>query len=113
MQHYLNGPFDLSFDCLEKVVPAGRGGVFSLGYMEGNRFRVQRVGRVGSDLRGFLKGLIGSGNQFKYQLTRCEKEAFELECLLFHKFKPPSNFNHPVRPAESQWRCPHCLQSSL
>lgn len=111
MQVSLKGPYDLSYDCVEKLLPKAKGGVFAVGYTDAaDRFRVQRVGRDGSDLREFLRTLIGSGNKFKFRITATEQEAFELECELFHKLKPPSNFTHPGRPRGSGWKCPHCLQ---
>lgn len=110
-QTVLSGPYDLTYDAVEKLLPRSGGGVFALGYVDGSDlFRVQRVGRAGSDLRAQLQALIGSGNKFKYKLTATEKEAFELECTLFHKLRPPSNISHPDRPRDSGWRCPHCLQ---
>lgn len=107
----LNGPFDLTYDSLTAVLPKSASGVFAIGYVDGlDRFRVQRVGRAGADIREQLRTLIGSGNQFKYRLTMTEREAFEIECDLFHKLRPPSNISHPDRPRGSGWRCPHCLQ---
>lgn len=111
MQPKLMGPYDLTFSSVESVLPRSGGGVFAVGYVDSSsRFRVQRVGRDARDLRTFLKSLIGSSNQFKYKLTTTEREAFEIECQLFHELRPPSNFSHPDRPRGSGWRCPHCLQ---
>lgn len=111
MQPNLNGPYDLTYDTLTKVLPKAGGGVFALGYVDSaSRFRVQRVGRDPNSLRRYLSSLIGSGNQFKYRITMTEREAFEIECQLFHELRPPSNFSHPDRPMGSGWRCPHCLQ---
>ena len=111
MKTSLLGPYDLTYDSLRSVMPAGSRGVFALGYTDdATVFRVQRVGRDGQDLGLRLRSLIGAGNKFKFKLTPTEREAFELECELFHKLRPPSNFSHPDRPPGSDWRCQHCLQ---
>lgn len=111
MKTNLYGPYDLTFDSVDAVMPVGSRGVFALGYAEdSSMFRVQRVGRDGKDLSRKLKSLIGASNKFKYRLTLTEREAFEMECELFHKLRPPSNISHPDRPQGSDWRCPYCLQ---
>ena len=111
MKTNLHGPYELTFDSIEAVMPAGGRGVFALGYAEPSSvFRVQRVGRDGNDLGNKLKSLIGASNEFKYRLTLTEREAFEMECELFHTLRPPSNISHPDRPQGSDWRCPFCLQ---
>ena len=113
MNATLDGPHDLSVDVLERAVPH-RGGVFAVGHVDlAGRFRVQRVGRDDYDLRERLRGLIGSGNKFKYTIVPNPQDAFDLECDLFHKFRPPSNIMHPDRPRGSGWRCRHCLQLHL
>jgi hypothetical protein len=107
----MNGPYALTFDTLERVLPAEGRGIFTLGYVDHEgRFRVQKVGRDDTDLRARLIQLIGSSTMFKYALLRDARIAFEQECELFHEFRPPSNFIHPSRPAGTDWQCPRCLQ---
>lgn len=109
----LNGPFDLTYDSIHAVVPPAGNAVYALGYVDrASLFRVQRVGRVNGDLRGQLRELIGAGNKFKFKATPTDKEAFELECRLYHQFNPSSNISHPERPRGSGFRCPCCLQYS-
>ena len=106
----LHGPYELSVDSLERSLPRGGGGVFALGYIDSaGRFRVERVGRDEADLKGRLRNLIGSGNLFKYAAVDA-REAFELECEIFHRLRPPSNITHPDRPRGTDWKCRQCLQ---
>ena len=114
MSIILDGPFDLSFESIERTMPKQRVGVFAIGHVDSNGvFRVQRVGRDDADLQGRLRGMIGSGNQFKFVVVSTAQEAFDLECDLFHRFKPRGNFTHPDRPRGSSWKCDHCLQLHL
>jgi hypothetical protein len=109
----LEGPYNFTFDDLETRVPKSRCGVFALGYVDASdRFRVQRVGRDDSDLQQRLKDLIGSSLRFKFRATTTSKMAFESECELFHRLRPPGNFMHPDRPPGSDWRCPICFRDS-
>ncbi len=111
MKTSMSGPYDLTFDTLERTLSKGRLGVFSLGYVDREgRFRVQSVGRDDYDLRARLCELIGSSAMFKFALMRDPRTAFEHECALFHDLRPPSNFIHPGRPAGSDWKCPRCFQ---
>ena len=111
MTAILSGPYDLCYEVLDKALPMQRGGVFAIGHVDAKgTFRVQRVGRDTLDLRERLRSMIGSGNNFKYAMASTALEAFEIECDLFHKFRPPGNFTHPDRPPGSGWKCRHCLQ---
>jgi hypothetical protein len=111
MNTLLDGPYDLTFDSLQNELPKSRAGVFALGHVDARgTFRVQRVGRDERDLQERLCGMIGSGTMFKYAIVSTAKEAFDLECDLFHKFRPPSNIMHPDRPRGSEWKCRHCHQ---
>lgn len=110
----LTGPFELTFDFVERVIPSGQGGVFALGQVDAaGTFRVQRVGRSESDLRGGLKALIGCENQFKFALTGSVREAFEYECELFHRLRPPSSIIHPTRSPGTDWKCHLCTHLHL
>lgn len=114
MKSNLNGPYDLSFDCLEQNLPTKGVGVYAIGHVDAlGTFRVQRVGRDEENVKQRLRSLIGSGNKFKYALLATAFEAFEMECELFHRLKPPSNVTHPDRPRGSGWKCRHCLQFHL
>lgn len=114
MRSVLVGPHELSFDCLERTLPRQRIGVFAIGHVDpAGTFRVQRVGRDEEDVQARLRSLIGSANKFKFALVHSAFEAFEIECELFHKLRPPSNVTHPNCPPGSGWKCRHCVQLHL
>jgi len=106
----LLGPFELAFDTIERELPPAVCGVFALGYVDpSGTFRVQRVGR-GDDLRNGLRQLIGSSTRFKFAKSVSPQAAFERECELFHRFRPPGNIIHPDRPKGTDWLCPVCAR---
>jgi hypothetical protein len=110
MTSELLGPYDLTFDALEHLVPDRQCGVFALGHLGTDRtFRVQSVGREDRDLKLRLRGLIGSSGRFKFAPMPAPRQAFEAECALFHRFRPPGSFIHPDRPAGTDWGCPVCF----
>lgn len=111
MKSTLLGPFDLTYDDVEQILPRAKCGIFALGHVDTTgTFRVQRVGRDDQDLRRCLQGLIGSSTRFKYALGPAPQQCFERECELFHQFRPPGNIIHPSRQAGSQWKCPVCFR---
>jgi hypothetical protein len=110
MRTVLLGPFELAFDSIERELPPAVCGVFALGYVDAvNTFRVQLIGRD-DDLRRRLRELIGSSTRFKFAVSMSPQAAFERECELFHKFRPPGNIIHPDRPEGANWLCPVCAR---
>jgi hypothetical protein len=110
MRTALLGPFELAFDTIERELPTVACGVFALGYVDpAGTFRVQRIGRD-DDLRKGLQELIGSSTRFKFARSTSRQSAFERECELFHRFRPPGNIIHPDRPAGTNWLCPVCAR---
>ena len=107
----LQGPYNLSFDDLELVVPGHQCGVYALGHLDSKQtFRVHRIGRDDHDLRQRLRDLIGSSMRFKFASMTDPQQAFVSECELFHRLRPPGNIIHPERKPGSDWRCPICSQ---
>jgi hypothetical protein len=106
----LHGPFDLSVQSIVDNVPAKARGVYTIGYRDSEkRFLVEALGSSHEDLRTALQRLIGSAQAFKFRRCPDERSTFELECELFHRFRPRNTIIHPERPAGSDWTCPHCL----
>lgn len=107
----LQGPYELSIECIDRTLPPGLPGVFALGYVDASgTFRIQSVGRDDDDLRRRLRDMVGSSNRFKYASASDSQEAFEHECELFHRFTPRGNVMHPQRPPGAKWKCPRCFQ---
>lgn len=73
-----------------------------------------RVGRAEVDMRVELRQWIGAGEYVAFWCvyTSSPHEAFEWECILYHdqlnKHRPLDNAQHPQRPDDSTWTCPHC-----
>ena len=110
MKASLLGPYDLAFDTIQRELPPDICGVFALGYVDASgTFRVQRIGR-NTDLRSGLCELIGSSTRFKFARSMSPRAAFEWECELFHRFRPPGNIIHPDRPKGMNWMCPVCAR---
>ena len=87
-----------------------RPGVYALGgrIRSGNESGVGYVGSAYSNLKTALKDWVGSYKQFKFRYSASPRDAFEMECLLFHAFSPGKNHFHPAAPAASGWKCPKC-----
>jgi hypothetical protein len=104
----LLGPHRLGFDEIETSVPRVRPGVYLLGHLDHkNAFYLKAIGRFDVDLQTGLRGLIGSGGHFKFQVAPTSRAAFEYECKLFHDLRPNSSI-HPVRSENKDWTCPYC-----
>lgn len=107
----LLGPHRLDFTEIESEIPRIVPGVYVLGHVDyRNVFYLNTIGRFDVDLRSGLKGLIGSGAYFKYQVAPTSRNAFDHECKLFHELRPNSAM-HPVRSENKDWTCPYCRVS--
>ena len=112
MKSGLLGPYRLTVDGIDEAVKEKAPGVFALGHEDfQGRFRITHIGRSDNELRSSLCDMIGTSGLFKYITVETSKEAFEKQCELFHKFKPPGNSLHPDRPPGTSWTCPRCMQS--
>jgi hypothetical protein len=104
----LLGPHRLGFDEIETAVPRVSPGVYLLGHLDHkNSFYLKAIGRFDVDLQTGLRGMIGSGGHFKFQVAPTSRVAFEYECKLFHDLRPNSSI-HPVRSENKDWTCPYC-----
>ena len=67
------------------------------------------VGRGDSNLESRERA---SYRQARYDLTSdlyetsSPREAYRLECRLWHKHRPCDNERHPAKPGGTKWRCP-------
>jgi hypothetical protein len=101
----LMGPYRLDFDTIDAAIRRSSAGVFALGYTspEG-KFCINHIGRADTDVKGKLRGCIGSATLFKFGYLPNSKAAFQRECELF-QFAPPDRVHQP--PA-GLWECPRC-----
>jgi hypothetical protein len=82
-------------------------GVYVLDRSQSDPFAVYYVGRSDDDLKGRLKQWVGTRYvYFKYLHTGTTKAAYELECAVYHKLKPPDNIIHPAVPSGTLYSCP-------
>ncbi len=105
----MRGPFRLAPDILDKSVPRSSG-VFALGALNHKgSIVVSEIGRSDGDVLSALKELVGRYEAFVYEEASSPKEAFEMECELYHQFRPTSK--HPT-PDDDTWACPVCSRQS-
>ncbi|MDI3298695.1 MAG: hypothetical protein QJR08_05955 [Bacillota bacterium] len=102
----LTGPLPLETDQLDRL--ERKPGVFVLYDGAGN---VTAWGRDDADLPARLRTFGSPHRAFAYRLTETSKEAFTLECILYHEAGGAfahQGLEHPERPAGHSWRCPIC-----
>jgi hypothetical protein len=106
----LSQPFTFSSTIIDAVVTTKSPGVYALGYMSGNTFMIQRVGRSDTDLNARLKSdeYRGKYQTFKACYYPTADAAFHAECELFHAYGGNNNPNHPARPFGKNHKCNHC-----
>lgn len=68
------------------------------------------VGRSDTNLQRRIKDHIDEKSDYKnfyYEEATSEKDAYEKECYLWHKYTPRDNKIHPDVPSNSKnWKCP-------
>jgi hypothetical protein len=105
----LSGPFNLTKDGINSAVPNTSAGVYALGYVQGNTFYIQRVGRSDVNLNKRIHDYEGQYKQFKAAYSTSPYQAFLGECELWHEYgNSTNNPLHPDRPAGTDWKCPRC-----
>ena len=70
---------------------------------------VDYVGRSDSDIRERFYKSREEGEKYRYywfKYLTSPRNAFLLECKMYHKYHPPDNTNHPQVPSGTYWRCP-------
>jgi hypothetical protein len=96
----------LTEETINSFVTKTSPGVYVLDGSATGAFNVDYVGRSDSDLAGRLKQWVGSYRYFRAVYCSSPKEAFELECKVYHNLHPIDNKAHPARPAGTNYPCP-------
>ncbi len=109
----LMGPFILTNNTTDRNVTLKSLGAYTLGNSNTiGIYIVRYVGRSDDDVNKRLKNRVGKYIQFKFGYYNSPKASFEKECFLYHDFggneEKLDNYNHPQRPAETNWECPKC-----
>ncbi|MFO7675334.1 MAG: hypothetical protein R6X12_03340 [bacterium] len=109
----MKGPYRLSPEELNRVLPRPHPGNFAIGYRrDDGRFVVRYVGRSDSDLNRTLREQETDGSTwFAWSYAPSEKAAFDKECRNYHDFGESAgleNEEHPLPPGQTRWHCPVC-----
>ena len=106
------GPFPLDTDTIRSVVTRTESpGNYVLGAASDEPFRIAYVGRSDTSLcRDLVELEHKTGcRSFQFRYAASSKEAFEVECALFHNLRQSiTNTIHPQPPSGSSLRCPLC-----
>ena len=108
------GSFTLSPLKIDEVVTRKAPGNFALGYVENKVFYMRYIGRADEDINATLKSWVNyrpDCNRFKFSYAPNARAAFLKHCDIFHAFAQGSGLStkdHPQRPEDSDWTCPHC-----
>ena len=105
------GQFLLAHKVIDSCVLKGSIGNCVLGDLENGKFIVRRVGRSDTDIYSFLMNYIGVYVYFSFSYADSVRNAYRQDCEIFHYYSGVSSLDnevHPVRPKNTQWRCPIC-----
>jgi hypothetical protein len=101
------GPYPRTDARIDEYVDRKAPGVFVLGEESDGNFHSSCVGRSHDDINARLKEPPSDPYaEFKFCYAKSPREAFEIECEVFHNMSSESE--HPHRPINSGWRCPRC-----
>jgi hypothetical protein len=104
----MTGDFNLTAAGIDAAVKYVSPGVYALGYVAGNTFYVDRVGRSDDDVNRRLHDYEGQYLHFRFAYCNSVRAAFDAECELWHAYGGVNNPLHPARPAGKDWPCPRC-----
>ncbi len=110
----LKGPYQLTNERINEVVPQSHPGAYALGKydLSSDTFYVKYVGRSDDDINDRLHDWVGEYSYFKYDCFLSAKLAYEKECFLWHDFGGPEgrldNKQHPDKGDHKDWECPVC-----
>lgn len=108
----MKGAYDLSNDVIDEAITREAPGNYALGHVNDKGiFIVKYVGRSDTCVKTRLKQHVDKHPKFKFSYASSPKAAFEKECKNFHDFGGTAklgNSIHPDRPANANWKCPHC-----
>lgn len=104
------GPYSLTDEEIESNVSGGLPGVYALGsFRPDGSSAIEYVGRSDEDVRERLRlHTPYSHAQFCFVYCQSAEEAYQIECELFHEFRPAENYVHPTHPEGSALHCAIC-----
>jgi hypothetical protein len=100
----------LSAKTIERTITHKSASVYLLSSVEDGVAGVRLHGRSDGDVGARLKRYVGLYSQFAFAYASSPKNAYEMECKIYHSITPPGNGKHPKRTADAEWICPVCGQ---
>jgi hypothetical protein len=93
---------------IEALVTSRSPGVYVLDRTSSGGFTTHYAGRADEDVAGRLKDHARNGiyKYFKFDYASNVRQAFEMECRLYHDLNPPDNKVHPAKPKGTYYACP-------
>jgi len=105
----LTEPLELAARVIDAVIRGKTAGAYVIGSRKADHVMlVPYVGRADEDLGARLKIHIGNYEAFSYVLADSPKQAYELQCEIYHELKPSKNGGHPHKPDGIDCACPVC-----
>jgi hypothetical protein len=104
----LDGPFPLCNKHLVSRVTRRAPGIFLLSATRGGEIDPRRVERSDDDVAEHLKHHIGLYSHFAWAYASSPMVAYDMECEMYHTWRPPENINHPEKPTGTDCVCPVC-----
>lgn len=114
----MEGPYVLDPIKIDRLVAPKVPGNYAVGYIAGGDFIVLYIGRSDDNLNRELKNWVFRKSDclfFKFSCANSSQEAFKKECTNYHNFGGSvklKNKEHPQKPANTDWTCPHCNELS-
>ncbi len=104
----LKGPEVLSLNTIDRTIRSKVAGIYVLSAKVGSDISPRRLGRADDDLGSAVKSFIGLYSHFSWAFASTPKNAFGMECALYHAGTPPESPSHPARTTGTDWACPVC-----
>lgn len=110
-----SGPHVFDETEIKRFVAPSTIGAYAIGDVnERIQFVVMRAGRSDEDVQSRLLQYLNEARAEynkayrAFMWAKCDtvKAAFNLECTLYHYFKPANNDIHPDRPEDQDFECP-------
>ena len=81
-------------------------GAYAIGTaISATELQIEYVGRSDFDVNQRLKDHAGKYRHFQFLDAMSSLVAFEIECRLWHTFRPRGNSVHPARPTGTRYNC--------
>jgi hypothetical protein len=105
----LKGPYSLNSGSVAAAIPEKIAGAYVVGNYKASHIEPLLVGRS-EDLAAQLLKYISSYASFAFAAAFSPRVAYQMECEMYHAWKPRDNPAHPAKARDSNWECPVCRQ---